>query len=285
MIRYRHISRTELDTAVAWAAREGWNPGLGDADIFWAADPEGFVGAERDGELIATGSIVSYGGEFGFMGFFIVRPDLRGCGIGREFWLWRRDKLRARLRPGAAIGMDGVFAMQPFYARGGFVFSHRNLRMAGRGRRAVAGAEGGSLRELATLPFEAVADYDRRHFGFGREAFLRGWIAPADGRGLGAWDGGRLRGMGVVRRCREGFKIGPLFADTPEIAESLFGALAAEAAGEPLFLDVPENNPAALALAARHGLAEVFGCARMYHGTAPALPWAGIFGVTTFELG
>jgi GNAT superfamily N-acetyltransferase len=292
MTTYRRITRHEFDTAVAWAAREGWNPGLHDADAFWSSDPEGFVGAERDGELIATGSIVSYGGEFGFMGFFIVRPDLRGAGIGRDFWLWRRDTLRARLRPGAAIGMDGVFAMQPFYARGGFAFSHRNLRMAGRGTRATSGETkptpteaARTLRDLTTLPFDAVAACDRRHFGFPREVFLRRWIAPAQGRALGAWDGARLRGMGVVRRCREGFKIGPLFADDPTVAETLFRALSAEAADEPLYLDVPENNPSALALAARHGLTEVFGCARMYHGAAPTLPWGEIYGVTTFELG
>jgi hypothetical protein len=52
-----------------------------------------------------------------------------------------------------------------------------------------------------------------------------------------------------------------------------------------LFLDTPENNPAALALAASHGFTEVFGCACMYHGSAPQLPWGNIYGVTTFELG
>jgi GNAT superfamily N-acetyltransferase len=282
MITYRQITRSELDIAVAWAAAEGWNPGLHDADIFWATDPDGFVGAERDGELIATGSIVSYGGAFGFMGFFIVRPDLRGAGIGRDFWMWRRDTLKARLRRGAAIGMDGVFAMQPFYARGGFGFTHRNLRMAGRGR---AGPVDGTLRELSALPFDAVVACDRRHFGFERPGFLRSWIKPAEGLALGAWNGEALQGMGAIRRCREGFKIGPLFADTPEIAEALFRALAGSAVSQPLFLDTPENNAAALALAARHGLAEVFGCARMYYGPAPELPWNNIYGVTTFELG
>lgn len=282
MITYREITRPELDTAVAWAAAEGWNPGLHDADIFWATDPSGFVGAERDGELIATGSIVSYGGAFGFMGFFIVRADLRGAGIGRDFWIWRRNTLRSRLQSGAAIGMDGVFTMQSFYARGGFAFTHRNLRMAGRGR---PGQVDGTLRELSTVPFAAVAAYDRRHFGFDRPAFLGAWIKPAEGLALGAWNGEALQGMGVIRRCREGFKIGPLFADSPEIAETLFRALSASVVSQPLFLDTPENNPSALALAARHGLAEVFGCARMYHGPAPALPWGEIYGVTTFELG
>jgi GNAT superfamily N-acetyltransferase len=283
MITYREATREELETAVEWAAAEGWNPGLGDASIFWDTDPGGFVCAERSGEVVGTGSTVAYGREFGFMGFFIVRPDLRGQGIGRDFWIWRRDRLRTRLGRGAAIGMDGVFAMQPFYARGGFVFSHRNLRLAGTGQ---GGASvDPALVELGSLPFEQVAGFDRHHFGFSREVFLRRWIRPEGGLGLGFLDGDRIRGFGVVRPCRTGFKIGPLFAETPEVADALFVALSGHAGGESVFLDVPENHPAALELGRRHQLTESFGCARMYHGPAPKLPWNQIYGVTTFELG
>ena len=32
------MSRAEMDLAVEWAAAEGWNPGLDDADAFFAAD-------------------------------------------------------------------------------------------------------------------------------------------------------------------------------------------------------------------------------------------------------
>lgn len=283
MDTYRLATRAELDLAVEWAAAEGWNPGRQDADVFWAADPEGFVCVERGGAVIATGSVVAYDDVFGFMGFFIVRPDLRGQGIGREFWHWRRDRLRARLQPDAAIGMDGVFDMQPFYAKGGFSFTHRNLRMAGTGSKSDALPT--SLVRLSELPFEQVAAYDQRHFGFARSTFLSAWISPAGGQGLGLIREDQLVAMGVVRPCREGFKMGPLFADDPEAAHTMFGALSHHAAGQPLFLDIPENNPAALALAATHGFTEVFGCARMYHGPAPELPWANIYGVTTFELG
>ena len=89
----------------------------------------------------------------------------------------------------------------------------------------------------------------------------------------------------MARPCREGFKIGPLFAEDASRAERLFAGLGQVTAGAPVFLDVPETNAAALALASRHGMQEVFGCARMYHGDAPPLPWERIFGVTTFELG
>lgn len=279
--RYRSATREELDLAVEWAGREGWNPGLGDADVFWETDPEGFVCIERDGEVIGTGSVVSYG-DFGFMGFFIVREGLRGQGLGAPFWHWRKRRLRDRLSPGAAIGMDGVFDMQPFYAKGGFEFTHRNIRMEGGGESANPDPE---IVPLDEVDYESVRELDRRCFGFDRDRFLRRWIRPRTGRALGHVKDGRLDGIGVIRKCESGYKIGPLFAVNREVAESLFSGLAAEAVGEPVFLDVPECNLDALALAAGRGMKEVFGCARMYAGPVPALPWNEVFGVTTFELG
>ena len=40
--QFRTMTEEEVSTAVALAAREGWNPGLADAECFYAADPEGF---------------------------------------------------------------------------------------------------------------------------------------------------------------------------------------------------------------------------------------------------
>ena len=51
-INIRRMTREELDRLVEWAAREGWNPGLGDAEVFWNSDPDGFVAAEIRGELL-----------------------------------------------------------------------------------------------------------------------------------------------------------------------------------------------------------------------------------------
>lgn len=278
----RAMTRPELDTLVDWAADEGWNPGSNDAQIFWDTDPEGFIAAEIAGKLIGGGSIVSYAGRFGFMGFFIMRPEHRGRGLGTRLWLRRRDLLLSRLQPHAAIGMDGVFAMQPFYARGGFVFVNRDLRFEGTGAPAALSKR---LVELTAVPFADVLRYDAAHFPAPRERFLKAWIAQPGSRALGALNDGVLRGYGVIRPCRKGFKIGPLFAADVKIAEELFRGLADFAPGEPVYLDVPESNAPAIAMAHAHGLREVFGCARMYHGLAPALPHSEIFGVTTFELG
>jgi N-acetylglutamate synthase-like GNAT family acetyltransferase len=281
------MTRPELDELVEWAAREGWNPGLHDAELFWATDPAAFIAASRDGELIGGGAITSYHGEFGFMGFFIVRPEYRSQGLGNTLWHARRERLLARLRPGASIGMDGVFAMQDYYAKGGFVFSHRNLRFRAEinERPTTSQADDQDIVPLAAVPFDQVVEYDRTCFPAPRATFLSGWITQADALAVGCRREGKLRGYGVIRRCREGCKIGPLFADDAPAANALYARLAEFAQGGPLFLDAPENNPAAMALVHQQGMTEVFGCARMYLGPPPAIAHERVFCVTTFELG
>lgn len=276
------MTREELDTAVEWAAKEGWNPGLHDADVFWQTDPDGYLALEKDGEMIGSGSIVSYDGNYGFMGFFIVKPEYRGKGLGTKLWFYRRDTLLSRLKPGAAIGMDGVFNMQPFYAKGGFKFSHRDLRMEGV---ATKMNYGDKVSKVEPGDFDLLSQMDKECFGFDRTKFLKGWLNLDDSSTFKYVDDSGLKGFGVIRKCVKGYKIGPLFADSYDVADELFKALSSTVVGELVYLDIPEINKDAVKLAAFHSMKECFGCARMYYGAAPDLPYDRIFGVTTFELG
>ena len=87
------------------------------------------------------------------------------------------------------------------------------------------------------------------------------------------------------RRCRNGHKIGPLYAESRTTAERLFDELCDGIAGEQVFLDVPEPNAEAVALAEGRRLEPAFETARMYAGPAPAIELTQLYGVTTFELG
>src|SRR6185295_3065391 len=117
---------------------------------------------------------------------------------------------------------------------------------------------------LAQIPFAKLAAYDRAHVFAPRERFLERWIAQPQSTALASVDGGELKGYGVLRKCRAGYKIGPLFADAPEIAEALYGALCNHAVGEQVFIDIPEPNAAGLKLAAKHDMRSDFACERMY---------------------
>jgi ribosomal protein S18 acetylase RimI-like enzyme len=272
----RPADRDGVATMLSWAADEGWNPGLGDAEAFHRADPDGFLLGWLGDEPIAAVSLVRYGDAFGFLGLYIVRPEHRGLGHGLAMW-----RAALELAGDRVIGLDGVPAQQPNYARSGFILVRRNVRYEGRG---------GGDRPLGVTPIgdtdlDALAAYDRAIFPADRRPFLDGWLRPAGGAALAVVPDGSVRGYGVVRPCGIGSKIGPLFADTAGDAERLFEGLAAHAGDAPLFLDVPEPNDNAIRLAEAHGMHPVFETARMYLGEPPDEPVDRIFGVTTFELG
>ena len=77
-LRIRVMRPEEIALAADWAAAESWNPGLADAACFATVDPEGFLIGELDGAPAATISCVNYDERFAFLGFYIVRPELRG---------------------------------------------------------------------------------------------------------------------------------------------------------------------------------------------------------------
>lgn len=274
-ITVRTMNRRDVDQAVDWAAQEGWNPGLHDAESFFPTDPKGFFVAELEGKPAGCISAVAYDESFGFMGFYIVRPELRGRGIGMALW----DAALAYMG-NRVIGADGVVAMLDKYARFDFRIAHNNARYEGIGRAAAT-----QLPDLAEVPFAELAAFDRQFFPADRSAFLQSWISRSGTRSRAVLAGGRLTGYGTIRPCRRGFKIGPLFADTPEIAEELFAALTACATDEPVFLDIPVCNRAAQELVERHGMKMVFETARIYRGDPPVLPLERTFGITSFELG
>lgn len=279
--RYAPMSPAEVGTIAQWAADEQWNPGLHDVDIAHAYDPDAFIALRLGDEMVGGGSILSYRGQYGFMGLFIVRPDHRGRGLGGVLWRHRLRLLRARLQPGAAIGMDGVFAMAPFYRRGGFQLAYRDLRFDGV---AVSGSDRG-LTPLADVGFDAIAAYDRPFHPVDRSDLLRSWVLHPSFHSAAVVANGRVRGYASLRPCRNGWRFGPVVADTPAVAEQLLVGLMSRVAGDPVQLDVPEPNEMGLALAAGFGMVESFGTARMYHGHIPDIAVDRTYGVTSFEFG
>ncbi|HET9642522.1 MAG TPA: GNAT family N-acetyltransferase [Burkholderiaceae bacterium] len=274
------MTREDLDVAIDLAAGEGWNPGLHDADCFHAADPGGFLVAKCEGRAVGCISAVSYAGRFGFIGLYIVTPRWRGKGIGRRLW----DAGMARLA-NQVVGLDGVPAQQDFYRRSGFRLAWQNMRFAGRA--ALGGkAQAPQIVPLHAVDFETLKACDQRFFPAARESFLRCWIAMPESAGVAWIDNGRIAGWGLIRRCREGHKIGPLVADDAGIAGQLYTALCNRVpAGDEVFLDAPLPNEDSQALARSHAMRGVFTTARMYAGEAPALDLACVYGITTFELG
>jgi hypothetical protein len=274
----RTMRPEEISLAVDWAATEGWNPGLADDLCFASVDPEGFLIAELDGAPAATVSCVNYGARFSFLGFYIVRADLRGRGFGLRIWNAAIAHAGTRV-----IGLDGVTAQQDNYRKSGFQLAYANVRYGG--PVAPRAAPRADVIALSDVPMAAIEADDATVFPAPRPAFLRAWIGAPGHAGCALVRDGRLAGWGVIRPCRKGFKIGPLVADDRATAEAVLSALLAKIGGGEIFLDVPGINRDAVALALDWGLAPVFETARMYTGAIAPLRLERVFGVTSFELG
>ncbi len=281
-LQFQKLNLDGLKTLIEWATEEGWNPGPHDADVYWATDPDGFYGYYYDDKLIAGGSIVSYNGEFGFMGFFIVKLEFRGVGIGKKLWFQRRNALLSRLKEGASIGIDGVLDMQPFYENGGFKIEFRDERYERVGAKHLVDS---NISLIVDEDIESILAYDKQCFGFSRPLFLNPWLKLPGNKTFKYTEGENLKGFAIVRKAIVGYKICPLFADDKNIAKKLYKACLNSVIGEPLYLDIPVINQEALNLVQEFNASYVFECARMYYGKPPKIETNKVFGITTFELG
>jgi len=276
-LQIRNLRPEEMSLAVDWAAAEGWNPGLADAACFAIPDAQGFFVGEIDGEPVATVSCVNYDDRFAFLGFYIVRPNLRGAGHGLRIWNAAIAHAGSRV-----IGLDGVVAQQDNYRRSGFQLAYANIRYGGV---VTAPKPPAGVIALDQVPFALVEADDATVFPAARSAFLRAWINTPGHLGRALMRDGRLAAWGVIRPCLNGCKIAPLVADDRAAAEAVVQALLGSADSGEIFLDVPAENREAIALAEALGLKPVFETARMYTGAITPPRIDRVFGVTSFELG
>src|SRR3989344_297741 len=275
----RPATRKELDIMVEWAAKEGWNPGLYDADAFYATDPKGFLIGFLDNQPIACISAVSYGQSFGFLGFYITKKEFRGQGYGIQVWNKAISYLKTQ-----NSGLDGVVEQQNNYKKSGFELAHNNARYQFNSRK--FSQDDPNIVPANAVTFDDLNQYDNKFFPVDRRTFLSEWIKQPKSTTFVYTVDNKICGYGMIRKCRTGDKIGPLFADNFEIADKLFKTLVSSIEeNSPVFLDIPEINPNAVTLVGLHKMEKVFATARMYTKKFPELPTDRIYGVTTFELG
>lgn len=266
----RTLTLPEVAILLDWAAAEGWNPGLNDAVAFQAADPQGFFGAFVDELMVAGISAVAYDATFGFIGLYICHPDWRGQGHGKAVWDAGMAYLGER-----TIGLDGVPEQQANYAAMGFVPTYETIRMTG----TLPSDHTTDRQILSVATLEEIRDLDRQCFPARRDDFLNAWLAPPN-RGMAHRGGGGVDGYAVLRPCRSGAKIGPLFAQDMGVALDLLAAVSG-----PVQIDVPAIQSDWLEALVMRGLEAGFRTKRMYRGELPTMDLDRVFGVSSLELG
>ncbi|KHQ51344.1 GNAT family N-acetyltransferase [Mameliella alba] len=271
----RTATLEEIELMLDWAADEGWNPGLADAQAFQAADPEGFFVAEVDGKTVAAISVVNHSPQMAFLGLYLCLAEYRGRGIG--YALWTRALTHAGAR---TVGLDGVPAQEANYAKSGFVLAGRTRRFEGTLDRCDTAA---SLAGAADL--DAITRLDRAANGYDRPAFLAEWTTQSDSRKTVLLRGPQgITGFATARLCRDGCKIGPIVAPTVDEALTLARQAASALECTDVIIDTPDIPGGLGQNLQGMGFEESFATARMYRGPAPS-PGPTLQAIATMELG
>lgn len=143
-----------------------------------------------------------------------------------------------------------------------------------------------NISELSIDNFEMIRNYDLQFMPDSRDVFLKCWLSQDDSWIIGIVENDFLKAYGKIRKCNEGYKIGPLFAENAVMAKNIFFELQNKVdEGSTFTIDIPESNSLSLQIAKDFKMEYFFETARMYKGKIPNLPLDKTFGITTYELG
>jgi GNAT superfamily N-acetyltransferase len=233
----REASHDDLPAIVSLRESAGWTPhewamraviGQGDT-IFVVAEDDG-------GGIAAMGSGIVYRPSIGFIGNMVVAEPWRRRGVGSEIldavagWLSRAGCDRLEL--------NATDEGRPLYERHGFA-SRGTSAAIGISRRALRRLGSGTdARPLVVEDLERLTAYDRPRFGGDRSRLLGLLATDGIARGLTVERDGAIEGFVFVQH--EERRLGPMVADTPEVAT---GLVSAAFETQPELADVRLNLP------------------------------------------
>ncbi|QEY31105.1 N-acetyltransferase [Synechococcus sp. RSCCF101] len=290
-LRIQPLRERDIRTVTDWARLEGFAPGVGDVAIYRHTDRQGLWVGHLAGAPVGCIAGVRYNAAYGFIGLFLVVPEQRGRGFGRQLW---RHAL-SHLDDLPCIGLEAAPEREADHGRWGFQPASLTQRWQAISRSdqpapaAPLEASGLKLLQGEAIPAMAVQAYDAQREPSPRPHFLADWLAHPAGTVLALIDGNdRCHGFGRIRPCLlasgQGWRIGPLLADSPQLAGHLIAQLRADHPGV-LLIDTPGANAQAGALMAQLGFEPLSSTRRMYRGEQPAVPLDQVFGLACLELG
>jgi ribosomal protein S18 acetylase RimI-like enzyme len=267
-VSIRKMTRSDIPSGHRLCRASHWNQTERDWEHFLAAAPDGALVSVEDGSVIGTVATLPYG-PFAWISMVLVEPSARGRGIGTMLL----TKGLELVPDGSTARLDATPAGEVIYRKLGFVPEYALTRFF-LDARVAALPRRSSARPLEPRDWPALLDIDRRAFGASRARLLERLAAEAPEYAWVADVQGQLRGYVVGRHGYVREQIGPLVADSPEIAESLLGAVLASHSDRRVFIDVPDDQRAFRDHLTQLGFAKERPFLRMFRGqlTAPGQP-------------
>ncbi len=292
LLSIKPLCEADIDFVTEISRKEGFAPGVGDLDIYKNTDKQGlWVGWLNDNPIGCIAG-VRYNENYGFLGLFLVIEKYRGRGFGLQLWKKALDHLNDL----PCVGLEAAPERIADYTNWGFTITSNTTRWQWLGDGKLL-QENLSIEDLhdfrfvegPSIPSNAVEKFDETRENTPRPHFLSNWLNHPAGKVIAVIDNeGLCHGFGRIRPCLlksgDGWRIGPLMADTPKLLKILLKKLIDSHPGL-IIIDAPGLNNSASELFTDLGFESESETFRMYKGYQPPVSMNDVYGLACLELG
>lgn len=269
MIFYRKMVPADIQACMELSKAAGWNQLEIDWQAFMRLGPEDNVVAVSGDDVIGSVATIRYGEDLSWIGMLLVRPDFRGKGVGKDLLLEAVQKLAHEKN----VKLDATSAGRQIYLQCGFEDEYPISRMEAR---AVSiDKPGQNCFPAEEKDLAGMFDMDTTVFGAGRQMLLKQvWFNGLTFSFVYKSEG-KILGYSLGRRGYRFFHIGPIIADSIEVAKSLLQTVLHYTPPEtPVILDVNHADKEWLSWLHQLGFTEQRSFMRMFRGnnTNPGIP-------------
>lgn len=259
----RPFRDSDIDFAVAQAAREGWDCPASAFGVFIAHDPEGCFVAEVDGRRVGMITSTCYA-QSAWIGNLIVMPSHRRQGIGERLMRHAIDRLEAGGIETFRLEADPMGV--GIYERLGFVPQFGSPRFS---RQPPHDAAPSPAERIGAAELDAIAAFDAACFSDDRGRLLQGFLKIAHAAYC-VRSGGRVKGFAMALPAALGVRLGPFVAGSSKVAGQLLDSLMADCRDKAIIAAVPGVNAVAVRLFEDRGFDRRPSSLRMLRGEPAA---------------
>lgn len=287
--KIRSLRSKEASIVTEWARSEGFAPGIGDVNIYRNTDKQGiWLGLLNN---IPIGCIVGvrYNINYGFLGLYIVKKEFRGMGYGLTLW----KHVLNEMRDIHCIGLEAAPDRIKDYSKWGFEESSITTRFKydrlDNFSSDYLNTKGLLLLDQSEITSDLIQSYDAKKEETVRPHFLADWLSYKSGKVIAMINENKeCVGFGRIRPCLltkgKGWRIGPLIANTPDLARILIGSLLTRHKGI-VYIDSPGLNSNSKDLLKSIGFKQDSYTVRMYKGKQKDISLNDVYGLACLELG
>ena len=249
MIEIRAMTAGDIRLGMRLKDRAGWNQTPADWQRFLDLEPEGCFVAELDGQPVGTTTTCILG-KVGWIAMVLVDEPARHRGVATRLVQHAVDYLRRQQVP--AVRLDATALGRPVYERLGFVAEYELDRLAGQG--SVAENHDSRVVLASREDADSLALLDERITGTQRRRLLKRLLEENPRCAGKVVVDSVVQGYVMVRDGSRATFIGPAVASGPDVGCALLDWALQRCAGQPVFVDIPCANTAAIQWASSRAL-------------------------------